>query len=147
MPAVRLSNSVLAALSSSDETRVKKLVDAERKVARRVREKIDDDPQLGTYLRRQAAVLADDDLNHRAREWLKAVDRMRLRAGMLACGHPETALSMAARYPMVSPLTEDQQLDTIAAFCTTQSYARLREQLGIAVTATSQPQERAPKPE
>ena len=68
-----------------------------------------------------------------ARRCLRAADRSRLRIGLLACANPVMAFEVARKYPLLSPLSVEEQLDEIARFATSRDHLNLRRSLGVNV--------------
>ncbi len=66
-----------------------------------------------------------------ARSCIRAADRARLRVGLVACANPNIAMEMSKTYPLVSPLSVDDQIDEIARFATSRAHWTLRKSLGL----------------
>ncbi|HMA95886.1 MAG TPA: hypothetical protein VKP30_24530, partial [Polyangiaceae bacterium] len=60
------------------------------------------------------------------------VDQVRLRAALLACGTPSIAIALNRKFPLESLLSEEEQIDQLAAFAGSPEHCELRSRLEIA---------------
>ncbi|HEY5955218.1 MAG TPA: hypothetical protein VIV60_01645, partial [Polyangiaceae bacterium] len=65
----------------------------------------------------------------RAANWLYAVDHLRLRTALLACGTPSIALAQNRKFPLESLWSDELQLDLLAAFAGNRAHVELRTRL------------------
>jgi tetratricopeptide (TPR) repeat protein len=72
-----------------------------------------------------------------ARSCIRAADRALLRVGLVACANPGIAIETVRTYPLISPLSLDDQIDEIARFATSRAHWTLRKSLGISGATTS----------
>jgi len=115
------------------------LPDTEQRLARRLRASAETDPELALSLQ-QLGGLVPPHFEHclvEATTFMMAVDCVRLRAGLLACGDPKVALGSTRRHPLASPLSPEQQEDVLLAFATSEPYLALRAALGLALVTAA----------
>lgn len=87
---------------------------------------------------REATELLDADIDRLLEEWMAAVQRTAIRAGLLACGHPQTAGPLLERYPLRGALAPEQQTEALILFALSDQYAELRRRLGVRLSETQQ---------
>lgn len=138
----RVFGSLLYALAVVADHRkhgVKALPDSEQKLGKRLLTQLESDPSLDVEVDRVLGTEqpSPENCERRAAQWLKAVDQVRLRAALLACGTPSTAMMLNQRFPLESLLTEDEQFDQLAAFAGSPEHCELRSRLEIAAERSS----------
>jgi tetratricopeptide (TPR) repeat protein len=114
---------------------LKSVDDSQRDIARRILAKNNGNDLLTELIAQQfryydPEIAVCDEL---ARRCIRAADRSRLRIGLLACANPVMAFEVARKYPLLSPLSVEEQLDEIARFATSRDHLNLRKSLGINV--------------
>jgi hypothetical protein len=67
---------------------------------------------------------------------LRAADRALVRTGLIACGNPAIAWKLTEKWPLISILTVEEQLDEVASFAVSPGHLALRKSLGLAVAST-----------
>ena len=70
----------------------------------------------------------------RMRAYRRRASRAALRAGLLACGDIAVAMRLAERFPIPSEFAKGEERADLVAFSIGQSYALLRQKLGVAVS-------------
>ncbi len=141
-PDPRALGSLLYALGVVSDGRkhgVKSLADSEQKLGKRLLSQLEADPSLDLDVDRVVGAETPniEDCEQRAADWLRAVDQVRLRAALLACGTPAIALTLNQKYPLESLWGEEDQLDLLAAFAGSPEHCELRSRLEIAAERTS----------
>jgi hypothetical protein len=129
----------LGAVSDGRKHGVKSLADSEQKLGKRLLVQLDADPSLDIEVDRVVGTDTPsiEECEQRAADWLRAVDQIRLRAALLACGTPSIALALNQRFPLESLWDVDSQLDLLAAFAGSPEHCELRSRLEIAAERTS----------
>jgi tetratricopeptide (TPR) repeat protein len=131
----------LAVVADRGKQGIKSLADPEQKLGKRLLAQLEADPSLEEEIER---VIGTESLSmpvceQRATDWLKAVDHLRLRAALLACGTPSIAIELNRRYPLESLWTDSEQLDLLAAYAGSPEHCELRSRLAIATELLSNP--------
>jgi len=124
----------LGVVSDGRKHGVKSLADSEQKLGKRLLSQLESDPSLDIEVDRVVGTETPglDECEQRAASWLRAVDQVRLRAALLACGTPAIALSLNQRFPLESLWTVEHQLNQLAAFAGSPEHCELRSRLEIA---------------
>jgi tetratricopeptide (TPR) repeat protein len=130
---------VLGAIANGSSRGLKTLGEYEQKLGKRLLAELDKHPQLANEIDRLVGnvTASPADCEARAWHWLRAVDQIRLRVALLACGNPSIALKLTREYPLDGPWTAEEQLDLIAAFAGSPEHCELRSRLGMTQTAPS----------
>jgi tetratricopeptide (TPR) repeat protein len=125
---------VLGTIANGSSRSLKSLGEYEQKLGKRLSSQIEKNPRLSSEVTRLVgnANASPTECEARAWHWLRAVDQIRLRVALLACGNPVTALKLNREYPLDGPYSSDEQLDIIAAFAGSPEHCELRSRLGIA---------------
>jgi hypothetical protein len=125
---------VLGTIVSGNSRILKSLGEYEQKLGKRLSSQIEKNPRLSSEVTRLVgnANASPTECEARAWHWLRAVDQIRLRVALLACGNPVTALKLNREYPLDGPYSSEEQLDIIAAFAGSPEHCELRSRLGIA---------------
>ncbi len=130
---------VLLILAREGEDAVKKLPAEQKKLGKRLDVQLEMEPELKPRLSElDAALKGEADLGACAQLWLESIDRTRLRVALLACADPSHAIALCRKWPMVSPLSLEQQLDELAQYACSPAYAELRRELGLALGQPTQ---------
>jgi tetratricopeptide (TPR) repeat protein len=125
---------VLSAITNGSSRGLKALGEYEQKLGKRLTNQLDKNQKLAAEVGRLVgdASASLTDCESRAWHWLRAVDQIRLRVALLACGNPVTALKLNREFPLDGPWSAEEQLDLIAAFAGSPEHCELRSRLGIA---------------
>jgi tetratricopeptide (TPR) repeat protein len=132
---------VLQVATEQGSRGMRSLGDAEQRLGRRILAQMELSPDLESEMARYRTITGHTMEEHLvdATTWMMAVDCVRLRAALVACGDPTVAARMTEQYPLGSPLSAEQQRDVILSFATCEQYLALRSALGIAVARASIP--------
>jgi tetratricopeptide (TPR) repeat protein len=131
---------VLSALVNGSSRGLKALGDYEQKLGKRLSAQLD----KNSLLMAEALRLVGDgsatlgQCESRAYHFLRAVDHIRLRIALLACGNPAIALRLNRDFPLDGPYAPEEQLDLLAAYSGSPEHCELRSRLGIAQTYADQ---------
>lgn len=124
----------LGVVSDHRKHGIKSLADSEQKLGKRLLAQLENDPSLDADVDRIVGTETPslEECERRAAQWMRSVDQVRLRAALLACGTPSIAVALNRRYPLESVLSEEEQLDQLAAFAGSPEHCELRSRLEIA---------------
>jgi hypothetical protein len=125
---------VLSAIVNGGNRGLKTLGEYEQKLGKRLFAQLEKSEALLAEASRLVGSnrLSQSECEDRAFHWLRAVDQIRLRVALLACGSPAVAMRLNRDYPLDGSLTAEEQLDTLAAFAGSPEHCELRSRLGIA---------------
>jgi tetratricopeptide (TPR) repeat protein len=125
---------VLSAVVNGSSRELKALGEYEQKLGKRLSAQLEKNALLMAeavrVVGRGTASLAECE--SRAYHFLRAVDHVRLRVALLACGNPAIALKLNRDFPLDGPYTAEEQLDLLAAYAGSPEHCELRSRLGIA---------------
>ncbi len=125
----------LRVAAEPDTLALRALADTEQRLARRLQTAAETDAKLSASLT-QLSQLFPAHFEHclvEATTFMMAVDCVRLRAALVACGDPKVALGLTRKHPLASPLSREQQEDVLLAFATSEPYLALRAALGLSL--------------
>lgn len=71
------------------------------------------------------------DANVRTLGWVRSVELASARAGLLACGDLELAVSLVRRHPLGTAVTLDEQVRTLLGYALSPAYTALRKHVGV----------------